>query len=118
MSIFGIIKQAAGKAGADVEASTEFLIHFLLGHSAQLTQAAAIAEVATGNAELVPLTQQAGAAAEAINTLQENHASLAQLVSTTADHVATIATTQGAASVASDAAIVASTAAALTGTPQ
>ena len=72
MSVLGIIEQSAKHAGIEVEDALQFLIHFLAHNSTVLGTAAGMAEVATGNPELVPVTQAAAAAAGNIATELES----------------------------------------------
>ena len=75
-----------------------------LGHIApQLTQAASVAEMVTGNAELVPLTQAAGTAAETLGQAMATQTNTTAGVSQIAKTVSDVAETAGATTLAADA---------------
>lgn len=69
----------------------------LSDHAAQLTAIATTVEALTGNEELIPLTQKAGAAAQEIGNAIDNGQ---DVVSAVADQVDTVATSEGSEKVA------------------
>lgn len=82
-----------------------------LGHIAPaLTAVATTTEALSGNAELIPLTQVAGASAADLAASLDHTSGTAGLLSALAGHVATVAANQGATSVANAASTIESAA--------
>ena len=69
----------------------------LSDHAAQLTAIATTVEALSGNADLIPLTQKAGAAAQEIGSAIDNGQ---DVVSAVADQVDAVATSEGSEAVA------------------
>ena len=99
-SIFADVQIVATNSGIELEKVLLVLTHFLTTNSGALTALASTVEIDTGNASLVPLTNQVGASVSSVLALMENHASTCNIIADLANHVSTIAGTQGNTSVA------------------
>lgn len=83
MSLLKSLETSAVHAGIAIEDAFTFLIHFLATNAPALTTAATIAETATGNAALVPVTQAAGAAVQQAAAVLGNVSASSAVTTTT-----------------------------------